>query len=125
LSTTLLTRMTGISLHMKRHLTSLSHGSILEANNCFFFLLRLKLCAKGGLHYSYGSKIVLGANENKIFLIPTHGTNVVSSRVYLRHFASVWKYVCVTPLRAQPLWRRFGVTRSSLHPSKRMPFYRP
>jgi hypothetical protein len=36
LSATLLTKMTGSSLHMQWPLTSQSHGSFLKENNCFF-----------------------------------------------------------------------------------------
>jgi hypothetical protein len=38
LSTTLLTGMPGISLHMQWPLTSQSHGSFLKENNCCFFV---------------------------------------------------------------------------------------
>jgi hypothetical protein len=36
LSTTLLTRMTSVSLHVQWPLASQLHGSILKENNCFF-----------------------------------------------------------------------------------------
>jgi hypothetical protein len=43
LSATLLTEMTGISLHMQWTLTSQSLGSFLKENNCFVFPLQIKL----------------------------------------------------------------------------------
>jgi hypothetical protein len=45
LSTTLSTRTTGISLHLRWPLTSQSHGSVLKNNNRIF-LLRIKLHAQ-------------------------------------------------------------------------------